>query len=106
MILDPKPEQYARFRLSVFNEFRNEYAYVDYRRWGTIQLWSGSRTTGDPPLRQHAEHGIEVWFNWKLVGTYKSYAEVDHQLREHLKLASAPLDDLLHYLPLRASSAR
>ncbi len=95
-----KPEVYARFRLSVVNEFRNEYSFVDYRRWGLIELWSGCSTRGEPPKRQQPEDRIEVWFNWKRVGSYTSYAEAERTLREHLKLAPVSLGDWLHYLGL------
>lgn len=97
-----QPEIYAKFRLSIWNEFRSEYSYVDYRRWGVVELWAGSRIRWKPERsRQRPEDCIEVWFNWEKVGEYKSYAEVEKQLRAHLRLSPVHLGELLEYLDLR-----
>lgn len=37
-------EVYAKFRVSVDNGFRNEFSYVDYSRWGIIELWAAEAT--------------------------------------------------------------
>jgi hypothetical protein len=97
-----KPEIFAKFRLSIDNGFRDEYSYVDYRRWGVVELWSGCRVRGEPTTRRlRSEDRIEVWYNWALIGTHKSYADAGRQLREYLALAPVPLGELLDYLELR-----
>jgi hypothetical protein len=97
-----KPEVFAKFRLSVDNVYRDAYSYVDYRRWGVVELWSGCRVRGtQPPRRPRSEDRIEVWFNWELIGVHKSYADAERQLRECLSLAPVPLGELLDYLELR-----
>lgn len=96
-----KPEVYAKFRLSIVNGFRNEYAYVDYRRWGVMELWTGNRIRETPPKRQRPEDRIEVWFNWERVGSHTSYASAERQISEYLKLCPVSLGDLLEYMELR-----
>lgn len=96
-----KQEVFSKFRLSVDNKFRNEYSYIDYRRWGVLEVWTGNRVRGEPPKRQQPEDRIEVWFNWELLGLHKSYEEAEKQIKEHLALAPVPLDEFLHYLKLR-----
>jgi hypothetical protein len=95
-----KLEAYARFRLSFDNLFKNQYAFVDYRKWGRIELWEGGRFSGPPPSRQTAEQCIEVWHNWKLVGKHPSYSAARRQIAEVLSAAPTSLHDLVDYLDL------
>lgn len=44
--------------------------------------------------------GIEVWFNWNLVGFYKSYHEAQAKVDALLTLAPIRLDELASYLRL------
>ncbi len=41
-----------------------------------------------------------MWFNWELVGSYRSYREAGAQVAELLALAPAPLHDLVRYLEI------
>ncbi len=91
---------YAKFRLSVDNGFRNEFSYVDYRRWGIVELWAAGRITGPPPARQRREDCIEVWFNYELVDTFTSYREAREKIAELLKQAPVNLSDLEPYLEI------
>ena len=34
---------FANFRIAIDNEFRGEFSYVQYRRWGLLQVWEGGR---------------------------------------------------------------
>lgn len=102
---DDKPEVYARFRLSVDNGFRNEFSYVDYRRWGVVQSWTGGRFSNEPPPRQDPSQCIEVWFNWARVGTHASYDSAEAQIALLLRQAPAPLGELKDYLNIRPRSA-
>jgi hypothetical protein len=92
-------EVFAKFRLSIDNGFRNEFSYVHYRRWGAMELWEGGRYRSAPP--KHAgTMCIEVWLNWALVGTYKSYDEARGVVRRLLQQSPVPLHDLAHYVTL------
>ena len=84
--------------MSVDNAFRNEFSFIDYRRWGVVELWAAGRMSGAAPVRQRAQDRIEVWFNWSLVGEYTSYQAARRKLDELLELAPVDLSDLLHYL--------
>jgi len=95
-----KKETYAKFRVSVDNGFRNEFSYIDYRRWGIIELWEAGRITGSAPKRQRPDDVIEVWFNWELVGKYTSYKAAKKKLVELLSLAPVDLSDVLSYLEI------
>jgi hypothetical protein len=95
------PETYAKFRLAIVNDFRNEWSYVDYRRWGLMELWTGCRIREPPPLHQSAEDRISIWFNWEMVGAHKSYADAERQRDAYLKQAPVNLGELLSYLELR-----
>ena len=91
-------EVFAKFRLSIDNGFRNEFSYVHYRRWGVMELWEGGRFRSAPSKTPSA--CIEVWFNWELVGTYKSYDEARGVVRKLLQEAPVSLHDLAHYVAL------
>ena len=91
---------YARFRLSIDNAFRNEFSYIDYRKWGIVEVWACGRINGPPPIRQNAEDRIEVWFNWELVGTFTSYKAAKVKIAELLALAPVNLSDVQHYLEI------
>lgn len=94
-------EVYARFRVSVDNLFRAEFSYVEYRRWGVVELWEGGRICGAAPSRQRASDCIEVWHNWEQVGAYVRYADAQARVDELLKEAPAALHDLIEYLRIR-----
>lgn len=91
-------ELYAKFRLSIDNGFRDEFSYVSYRRWGAMELWEGGRYRN--PSTSKTSACIEVWFNWELVGAYKSYDEARGTIRRLLLAAPASLHDLAQYLDI------
>jgi hypothetical protein len=84
--------------------FRNEFSFVSYKKWGVMELWEGGRFSGEPPRRQRADACIEVWFNWSLHSTHKSYEAAERAIADLLKEAPAPLHDLADYLVLRSAS--
>jgi hypothetical protein len=92
-------EVFAKFRLSIDNGFRNEFSYVHYRRWGVMELWEGGRFRSEPS-KPTAAACIEVWLNWAMVGTYKSYDDARGVVRKLLQEAPASLHDLEHYVAL------
>lgn len=94
-------EIYARFRVSVDNLFRGEFSYVEYRRWGVVELWEGGRICTAPPTRQRAGDCIEIWHNYAQVGAHLRYADACAQVEELLREAPAPLHDLRAYLQIR-----
>ncbi len=93
-----KKEVYAKFRLSVDNTYRNEYSYVDYRRWGILEVWSAGR------IKTHAlvipTVGIEVWLDYRLIHTFKDYGSALKKISELKQLAPVNLDDLWCYLEI------
>ena len=91
-------EVFAKFRLSIDNGFRDEFSYVHYRRWGVMELWEGGRFRGTPSKQTSV--CIEVWFNWEMVGSYKSYEEARGVVRKLLQAAPVSLHDLAHYVAL------
>ena len=94
-------EIYAKFRLSIDNGFRNEFSYVSYRRWGAMEVWEGGRYRNPcNPSTTKSGAGIEVWFNWELIGTYKSYDEARGMIGKLLLAAPAALHDLEQYLDI------
>lgn len=90
-------EVYAKFRLSIDNRFRNEFSFVHYRKWGIMELWEGGRFTTAPP-KLTATAGIDIWLNWEMVATYKSYAEAQALVYRLLKTAPTSLHGLEEYL--------
>lgn len=83
------------------NDFRDEFTFVDYRRWGILETWSAGRVNGPPPKRSRAQDRITVYFNYDVVGRYTSYQEAQKQIDALLLQAPVKLDDLVHYLRLR-----
>ncbi len=66
-----------------------------------MELWEGGRFKGESPAIAPFNARIEVWFNWELVGAYKSYAEARAKVSALLKTAPTSLHDLVQYLDLR-----
>ncbi len=93
-----KKEVYAKFRLSVDNNYRNEYSYVDYRRWGILEVWSAGRIKTHTPIVSAT--GIEVWLNYKLVHTFKDYGSASKKISQLKQLAPVDLEDLWYYLEI------
>lgn len=61
-------------------------------------MWEGGRFRHEAPTRLTAATCIEIWLNWELVGTYRSYEEVRAKVATLLREARAPLHDLVEYL--------
>ena len=93
-------EVFAKFRLSIDNGFRGEFSYVHYRRWGVVELWEGGRFRQGAPTRITSATCIEIWLNWELMGTYRSYEEVRAKVVALLREAPVSLHDLAEYLAL------
>jgi hypothetical protein len=63
-----------RYRIGVINDFKDAYAFADYKDWGPLQTFDASFSTGRLPLFQVATHSIGVFLNFKLVGEFKDKA--------------------------------
>lgn len=65
-----------------------------------MELWEGGRFSNVPLLRaaSNTNTTIDVWLNWELVGSFKSYEMARSTVAKLLKTAPASLHDLAQYL--------
>lgn len=94
----PLPEVFARFRVAVDDEFRREYAFVDYRRWGKLESWSAGTFRTPRPARRSADDAILVYDRGELVGTYAARSDARSHVLSLLAHAPVDLSDLAHHL--------
>lgn len=91
---------FVRYRISVDNAFRNEFAFIDYRRWGVLQVWSAGKFRGPPPPFQARDACISVYFNYELVREVRSNVEGNRVIQRLLSEAPVDLDEFAYYLEL------
>ena len=91
---------FANFRIAIDNEFRGEFAYVQYRRWGLLQLWEGGRYKTGAPKRQRADHRIWVHLNYGATGSFTSAREAAALVERLIAAAPVNLDEWRHYLTI------
>jgi hypothetical protein len=94
------PPVFARYRIAVDNEFRNEFSFIDYHRWGILQVWNAGRFKGPRPRHQDRNAGIDVFCNYELVNTVKSNGEGNKLVKRLLAEAPVDLSEFAHYLEL------
>lgn len=91
---------FVRYRIAVDNEFRNEFSFIDYRRWGILQVWNAGKFKGPLPRFQDRNAGIDVFFNYELVSTVKSNGEGNKLIKRLLAEAPIDLSEFAYYLEL------
>lgn len=91
---------FASFRIAIDNEFRGEFSYVQYRRWGLLQVWEGGRYKTGAPKRQRADHRIWVHLNYGATGSFTSTREAAALVERLIALSPVSLDEWRHYLTI------
>ena len=91
---------FANFRIAIDNEFRGEFSYVQYRRWGVLQLWEGGRYRTAAPKRQRAEHRIWVHLDYGATGSFTSASDAAALVERLIAESPVGLDEWRHYLTI------
>ena len=80
-----RSEDNFRYRIGVINDFRDSFAFIDYREYGTLKIFDACRTAG---VDRKEDGSIAVFLNFKKVGEFKSKSEAVSELKR--LLADAP----------------
>ena len=80
--------------MAVVNDFRNETSFVDYRRYGTLQVWDASVTSG-PRRPQRSTDRITVYLNFRPVGEFTETAAARALVKALLNQAPVDLSEFL-----------
>ena len=91
---------FANFRIAIDNDFRGEFSYVQYRRWGVLQLWEGGRYRTAAPKRQRAEHRIWVHLDYGATGSFTSASDAAALVERLIAESPVGLDEWRHYLTI------
>ena len=93
-----KPEVFAKYRIAVENGFRNEFSFIDYRRWGVLQVWNAGRFTGPPPKRQDPKAVIDVFLNYDWIAECRSNADANRLIARLLAESPVNLGEFADYV--------
>ena len=80
-----RSEENFRYRIGVINDFRDSFAFIDYKEYGTLKIFDACRTSG---VDRKEDGSIAVFLNFKKVGQFKSKSEAVSLLKK--LLAEAP----------------
>ena len=54
-----------RYRVAVLNDFRNTYAFIDFKKFGPVTHLEVCEVKGPMPERVASDDGIGIFVNWK-----------------------------------------
>jgi len=83
-----------RYRISIRNDYRNSFAYVDFCDYGNLQIWNASKVSSIAGYAK-ATDCIGVYLNFELVGSYKEVALATSAIKK--LILNSPVD-LYNYL--------
>ena len=87
-----------QYRVGVIDDFRNTFSFVDYRKYGELEVWDGC-TVGSPHRGyQLAPDAIFVFLNFKEVGRFKERGAAKGLITKLLHEAPVDLSDFAAYL--------
>ncbi len=90
-----------RYRIGITNDFRDSFAFIDYKVYGELKIFDACYTAG---VDRKEDGSISVFLNFKKVGEYKAKSEAVSMVRKLLSEAPCGffdenkdilLDDLL-----------
>ena len=64
-----------RYRIGIINDFKSVFAYVDYKKFGIVEILDACAITTEHRGYNITKDSIGVFLNYKLVGETKSKAE-------------------------------
>lgn len=73
-----------RYRISIINDFRDSFAFVDYKVFGELKVYDACHVQGNT---RTWEQNIHVFLNFKKVGCFKTKSEAVSKIRELIKQA-------------------
>jgi hypothetical protein len=80
----------VKFRIAVIDDFLNTYCFIDYKDYGSLQVWGASCVGSARPSFTAPTDSIAVFFNFDLVGGYKKRSDAAATIRRLLE--QAPVD--------------
>lgn len=87
-----------RYRIGIIDDFKNEYAFVDYRDYGGIQIWDACRVASAHRGYHLQEDSIHVFLNLNKVGEYHTRHEAEGVIKKLLLDAPIDLKEFWDYL--------
>lgn len=83
-------EETIFYRIGVINDFKNEFAFIEYRDYGELKIWNSCAVRCEHRGHQLAKDSIGVFLNFELVGEFRSFDEANALIRK--LIAQAPTD--------------
>ena len=80
-----------RYRIGVINDFRDSYAFIEYKEYGTLKIFDACRTSG---VDRKEDGSVAVFLNFKKVGQFKSKSEAVSLLKKLLAEAALGIKEI------------
>ena len=80
----------TRYRIGVIDDYRNEFAYIDYNDYGQLQIWNACVVTGTQE-RQNKDDAIHIFLNFTKVNVFKKRSDADGLLKQLMLAAPISL---------------
>lgn len=64
-----------RYRVAVNNNFKQRYAYLDFKKFGVVTDFVAFAGNSSGPNEEETTNGIGIYLNYKLIGFVASKAE-------------------------------
>lgn len=89
---------YSRYRIGVINDFRSTFAFVDYQKFVSLDMWDACCVSSPHRGYHKAEDSIGVFLNFKMVGEFKEVQSAKQLLQKLIEDAPVNLRDYQSYL--------
>lgn len=63
----------TKYRIGILNDFKNSYAYADFKDYGEIQFFNVSISSSTPDYQKSTDD-IGIFLNYKLIARFKEKA--------------------------------
>lgn len=91
-----------RYRIGIINDFKNSTSFIDYRVYGSLQIWDACNSSGENGSFCKSSDSIKLFLNFKPIGEFKTSQEVEIIIKRLIEESPVDLTDLKHHiLPLK-----
>lgn len=88
------------YRIGIINDYKNEHSFIEYKRYGTLEIWNASKSKGPMSSHNTPEDGIHVFLNFTKLDVFKSKEEAQILINKLITESPVDITEYLEVLSL------
>jgi hypothetical protein len=86
------------YRIGIIDDFNNSFSYVEYKKYGEMEIYNACKTSCPHKGYQDREDAIHIFINFKKIGVFKIRTEANSTINRLIKESPVNLEQFIKYL--------